>query len=189
MNDCKSTLQQHFLAQIQPTLHFRMLFEDLPNIIFFAKDRQGRLMMGNKLFVQHCGFQREEEIIGLTDYDIFPPELVEQYAADDLKIIESGQPKNNIVELFPNYLGDAHWFMTTKIPLFNQDHEIIGVCGTCQSYEESSNFVRPYLELSTAIDFLKNNFCKKILIDELACMVNLSTRQFERRFKDIFNTT
>ena len=66
--------------------------------------------------------------------------------------------------------------MTNKVPLFDRDNNIIGVMGTCQSYEESSHFIRPYLELSKAIDFIKENYNEKISIDDLASMVNLSTR-------------
>ena len=93
-------------------------------------------MMGNQLFVHHCGFELEGDLIGKNDYDIFPSELAEQYIKDDQRILESGEPKKNIIELFPNYLGDPIWFMTNKIPLFDRDNKIIGLIGTCQSYEE-----------------------------------------------------
>lgn len=146
-------------------------------------------MLGNQLFVHHCGFEEESELVGKNDYDIFPSELAEQYIKDDRKILDSGQPKKNIIELFPNYLGDPIWFMTNKIPLFDRDNKTIGLIGTCQSYEESSHFIRPYLELSKAIEYIKNNYNEKISIEDLAGMVNLSTRQFERRFKDTFKTT
>lgn len=189
MNSIKSEIQQNFLAQICPDLNFRLLFESLPGILVFAKDLKGRLMMGNKLFVHHCGFETEEELIGKDDYDIFPPELAEQYINDDKNILNTGEPKQNIIELFPNYLGDPIWFMTNKIPLFNSDHKIIGVIGTCQSYEESSHFIRPYLELSKAVDYIKECYNDKISVEDLAGMVNLSTRQFERRFKETFKTT
>ena len=181
--------QKNFLTQICPDLNFTILFENLPSILFFAKDTKGRIMQGNQLFVHHCGFEKEEDLIGKVDYDIFPPELAEQYIADDKKVMESGTPKMNIIELFPNYLGDPIWFMTNKIPLFDRNKKIIGVCGTCQSYEESSNYIRPYLELSKAVDYIKESFNTKVTVEELASMVNLSTRQFERRFKDTFKTT
>ena len=189
MEEQKKQMQKEFLKQICPDMHFSLLFENLPGILFFVKDTKGRLIMGNKLFVHHCGLETQEELIGKDDYDIFPPELAEQYINDDRSILDTGQPKGNIIELFPNYLGDPIWFMTNKIPLFNSDGEVIGLCGTCQSYEESSHFIRPYLELSKAIEHIKNNYHRKIGIEELASMVNLSTRQFERRFKETFKTT
>ena len=189
MSKINDEIQKNFLAQICPDLNFRILFESLPGILVFAKDLKGRLMLGNQLFVHHCGFEEESELIGKDDYDIFPPELAEQYVNDDKRLLETGEPKKNIIELFPNYLGDPIWFMTNKVPLFDRNHNIIGLIGTCQSYEESSHFIRPYLELSKAIDHIKENYNYKISIDRLASIVNLSTRQFERRFKETFKTT
>lgn len=185
----KHSNKKDFLKKICPDLNFSILFEKLPSILFFAKNTKGQIMMGNELFVRHCGFQSEEDLIGKDDYDIFPSELAEQYISGDKKVMESGQPKMNIIELFPNYLGDPIWFMTNKIPLFDHNQKIIGVCGTCQSYEQSSNFIRPYLELSKAMDYIKAHYSSKVTIQELASMVNLSTRQFERRFKETFKTT
>jgi AraC-like DNA-binding protein len=184
-----NNIKNNFLKEICPDLNFSLLFENLPSILFFVKDTSGHIIMGNKLFIHHCGFQNESDLIGKSDYDIFSPELAEQYIADDNKVMASGEAKSNIIELFPNYMGDPIWFMTNKIPLFNREQKVIGVCGTCQSYEQSSNFIRPYLELSKAVDFIKENFSLKVSISELADMVNLSTRQFERRFKETFKTT
>lgn len=189
MDPKKEQIQKDFLSQIKADLGFSLLFQDLPQTLFFAKDKEARLIMGNKLFVHHCGFREEEELIGLKDDDIFPPELAEQYKADDIKLLSTGESKSNIIELFPNYLGDPTWFSTTKIPLFNQQGEIIGLCGTCQSLDESSQFVRPYIELANALDFIKKNYHQKISEAQLAHISCLSVRQFERRFKDTFKTT
>lgn len=178
-----------FLSRVKPDMNFTSLFEELPNILFFAKDLQGIIVSANKLFAQHCGFINEEQIIGLCDDDIFPPELAEQYKLDDLALIKNSHAKKSIVELFPNYLGDPTWFITNKIPLFDSTGNIIGLCGTCQNLDDSSHFIRPYLALSDALDYIKHNYHKKILIEELASIVNLSVRQFERRFKETFKTT
>jgi PAS domain S-box-containing protein len=170
-------------------MNFCHLFEGLSGVLFFAKDIHGKIIMGNKLFVHHCGFNSEEELVGKDDNEIFPSELAEQYKGDDQLIFESGQSKTNIIELFPNYLGDPIWFMTNKMPIFDRNKKIIGVWGTCQSYEDSSEFSRPYLQLAKAIDFIKENYAKKMTLETLAEKVNLSKRQFERRFKEVFKTT
>jgi PAS domain S-box-containing protein len=191
MNLDKSKYQKkiNFLSRVKPDMNFTSLFEELPNILFFAKDVQGMIVSVNKLFAQHCGFESEEQLIGLCDNDIFAPELAEQYKQDDLALIKHGQAKKNIVELFPNYLGDPNWFLTSKIPLFDANNNIIGLCGTCQSLDDSSHFIRPYLALSDALEYIKQNYHTKILIEDLAVISNLSVRQFERRFKETFKTT
>ena len=64
----------------------RGLFEHLPNLLYFAKDTQLRLMAGNRAFVERCGFREEGEMIGKSDRDIFPPELAEKYGQDDRRV-------------------------------------------------------------------------------------------------------
>ena len=126
----RQEIKSSIFSQVKPDMNFTSLFEELPNILFFAKDNQGHIVSANQLFTQHCGFEKEEQLIGLTDDDIFPRELAEQYKLDDVLLINNGRKKKNIVELFPNYLGDPTWFLTTKIPLFDDNDNIIGLCGT-----------------------------------------------------------
>ncbi|MGB0144263.1 MAG: hypothetical protein ACPGAP_05775 [Akkermansiaceae bacterium] len=53
----------------------RELFEYLPDLMYFAKDAQLRLMGGNSAFVHHCGLSSEEDLLGKTDHDLFPPQM------------------------------------------------------------------------------------------------------------------
>ncbi|MCF2946653.1 AraC family transcriptional regulator [Paraglaciecola aquimarina] len=189
LENSKYQTKLNFLSRVKPDMNFTSLFEELPNILFFAKDVNGVIVSVNKLFAQHCGFESEEQLIGLCDNDIFAPELAEQYKQDDQTLIKYGRTKKNIVELFPNYLGDPTWFLTSKIPLLDSSDNIIGLCGTCQSLDDSSHFIRPYLALSDALEYIKHNYHTKILIEDLASIAHLSVRQFERRFKETFKTT
>jgi AraC-like DNA-binding protein len=51
-------LRNAFLAAIPPELSFHLLFNHLPGVLFFAKDREGRLLAANRaLFdlAKKCG--------------------------------------------------------------------------------------------------------------------------------------
>ena len=182
-------------AQADPWLQslssapFRHLFDHLPGTMFFAKDRQSRIMMGNPAFVRRCGFEREEQIVGLTDEWIFPPRLAQKYRRDDLQVLQSAQPLLGMIELFPNAFGKPEWFVTDKLPLFDRDGNCCGVCGTVRSYEEQHAAIQPYLELALVADHLKQNFREPLDADKLARMAKLSVRQFERKFRATFQTT
>lgn len=165
------------------------LFEYLPDTLYFAKDAQLRLMAGNRAFVERCGFAREEDIVGLSDYEIFPMDLAEKYHTDDEHVLTSLEPLIGIVELFPNRVHDPVWFITDKIPLFDQQGEVAGLCGMVRSFEGAHASLQPYLELLPVIDYLKANYAHKISMLELAKMVGMSVRKLQRRFKDTFKTT
>ncbi|MEX1049487.1 MAG: helix-turn-helix domain-containing protein [Akkermansiaceae bacterium] len=168
---------------------FRHLFDHLPGTLFFAKDKELRLMAGNPAFVQRCGFQTEAEIIGITDSSIFPPRLAEKYRQGDLWVIGTGKPLLGTIELFPNREGKAEWFTTDKLPLFNTKGEICGLCGTVRSYEAQRAAIQPYLEMAAVADHLKEHFREKLDVQILAKLAHMSVRQFERKFRAAFQMT
>lgn len=168
---------------------FRVLFDHLPGTLFFAKDREGRLMAGNPAFVERCGFKREEEIVGITDGMIFPAKLAEKYRRDDERVMATGKPLLGLIELFPNRDGKPEWFITDKLPLFDHDGRVCGLCGTVRSYEAQRAAMLPYLELAVVADHLKTCYREKLDLPSLARMVGMSVRQFERKFRATFQMT
>jgi len=167
----------------------RELFEHLPNLLFFVKDRSLKLMGGNRAFVERCGFREERQLIGMSDRELFPVELAEKYYQDDVMVIESGKPLTGIVEVFPNPMGEPEWFVTDKVPLFGRDGEVAGLCGMVRSYDGAKAEITPYLEMLPATEYLKVNYAEKFSIETLATKVGLSVRQFERKFRKTFNTS
>lgn len=172
-----------------PSGQFRHLFDHLPGTLFFAKDRHARLMAGNPAFVRRCGFQEENEILGLFDRDIFPPTLAGKYFRDDMTVIRSGRPLLGLIELFPNPSGQVEWFVTDKLPVFDRHGKVIGLCGTVRSYEEQRAAIQPYLELASVAEHLKENFRSPLDLPALARMAGMSERQLERKFRATFQTT
>lgn len=180
--------RRRWMEQLPPG-QFRHLFDHLSGTLFFAKDREGRLMAGNPAFVKRCGFLREEQIVGLTDRQIFPPRLAEKYHRDDDKVVATREPLLGLIELFPNAQGRPEWFITDKLPLFDREGEVCGLCGTVRSYEEQRAAIQPYLELADVAEHLKANFRERLEVSELAEIAGLSVRQFERKFRKTFQTT
>ncbi|NQZ56674.1 MAG: helix-turn-helix domain-containing protein [Lentisphaeraceae bacterium] len=179
-----------FLTECPLSANFLRMFDNMKGVLFFVKNCQAQLVWGNLLLAEHCGFSSVEELCNTkSDFDIFPTEIAERYNLDDLEVMNSGQVKDNIVELFPNYLGDLAWFVTTKVPLFDSKGKVRGLCGILQSYDNSSNLGRHFGEISKAMDYIKEHYTEKISNATLADQTRLSVRQFENRFKDIFSTT
>ena len=168
---------------------FLNLFEDIKNVLFFVKDKDGTLVHGNLRLAKHMGFSHPDEIVGKTDFDIFPIEMAQGYRNDDIMVLKSGEEKKSIIELFPNYLGDPSWFSTHKIPLFDRKGNIWGLCGILQRYEDSLKLMRPFADIQPAVDYINEFFTEKISNVKLAEMTGISVRQFERRFKSVFSTT
>lgn len=180
--------RDHWFSGLRPG-GMRELFEHLPNTLYFAKAKDLRIMAGNRAFVERCGCELEEELIGRTDREIFPPALAEKYRADDLEVMDRGEPLLGLVELFPNRVGEPEWFITDKVPLYGSDGEVAGLCGTVRSYEGARAALQPYLDLVPVTDYLKARYQENVSIAALAKRAGMSVRQLERRFQSTFKTT
>lgn len=167
----------------------KALFAYLPGVYFVAKDREGRVMMANELAARLCGFDREEDLLGKTDHEIFVPERADAYVADDRHVFETGESVVDRVELAPDPNHSINWFATTKIPLKADDGEIIGLACIARGASEARERLRPYMEMNAALEYVRERYAEPIKIEDLAKQVGLSSSQFERRFKKVFQIT
>ena len=162
------------------------LFDHLPGYSFFAKNFEGEIMSANEAFYERFGFTTEEEIVGKTDFELFPAALADHFRRDDLKVMETGEPMLGIVELFFNRQGLPDWFLTNKLPVVGRDGAVIGVMGTVRSYARQAKVTQSFVKIGAAVDFIRENFREKISIGELSQRTGLSPRQFDRKFKAAF---
>lgn len=175
-----------FLARVGPGSPFYQLFDFLPEISFFAKDRNFRLMCASQRFVERFGFRDESQVIGKDDFELFPAHLAENFRRDDEEVMRTGEPKLNIVELFFNEQGLPDWFVTNKLPVRDRTGRVIGVMGTVQSYEGRRAVLQPYLQLDRVVAHIRGNFRRGVQVKELPEVAGLSTRQLHRKFVEVF---
>jgi len=184
-----SALRSDFIRRVAPGSGFEVLFDQLPGVSFFAKNKDCRIVAANRHFFRRFGFSREADIIGKDDFELFPQRLAEHFRADDEEVMRTGKPKLNIVELFFNQQGIPDWFITNKLPVRDRRGKVIGIMGTTQSYEGKKEVLLPYLQIDRAIAFIRENFRKRISVGELAAMVHLSSRQLHRKFVETFGVS
>ena len=71
----------------------------------------------------------ENEIIGKTDYDLFPAEQAEIYLADDAAVINGGEPIQDRIEKIARPNGSDLWVLTNKAPLLDSRGVVSGMTG------------------------------------------------------------
>jgi PAS domain S-box-containing protein len=114
----------------------RTLIDNMPDFIF-VKDTGSRFVINNKAHVHVLGATTQEEVLGKTDFDIFPQELAAQYYADEQEVIRSGQALINREEPYINEEGDQRWLSTTKVPLRDShDGRMLGLVGLSRDITE-----------------------------------------------------
>lgn len=90
-----------------------------------VKDTDGVYVAANEAFAAHVGLM-PTEVVGRTDLDLFPPELADEYRADDAAVVGSV----SVLEFDAAYEvdGDRRVAHTRKAPLV-RDGEVFGVVG------------------------------------------------------------
>jgi len=181
--------REDFLRALAPERAYHVMLDQLPGIAFFAKDRHSRLMAANRLFFERFGFRAESQIVGKSDFDLFPARLAEHFRQDDAEVMKSAKPRLNIVELFFDRQGIPDWFLTHKFPVFDRAGAVIGVMGVTQSYEAARQALQPYLAIDRAVSCIRERFREKLTVPQLAAYVHLSPRQLHRKFVETFGSS
>jgi AraC-like DNA-binding protein len=178
--------REAWLREIDPLHLFHRLFDLIPGVYFFAKNRAGELMLTSQASRRLYHLNDESSIIGLTDFDLNPLEMAEAYAKDDALVFSTGKPILNRVELWFNEQGMPDWFVVNKMPIFSRSGKIIGIMGFSQSYEGRAKLLAPFPGISRAVNHLRENFQQPVSMRELAHLAGLSLRQMERKFQNSF---
>jgi len=162
---------------------FSKLVSGLPGrVAFFAKDLESRLCAGNESLLHRVGKISENEILGRTDFELFPKALAEQFRRDDLRVFKSAKPLGGIVEAFFSTRGLPDWCVTDKAPLIDKDGRVVGLIGTSRRLETDEEVPMAAPGLSKAVSFLRVNFSRQISVDDIAEAAGISRRTLERLF-------
>ncbi|TYT27481.1 PAS domain-containing protein [Luteimonas viscosa] len=102
--------------------------EAVPGVVY-AKDRQGRLLIGNRGTTELIG-RPPEAYIGRTDAEVLSdPVQAAAVMAADARVMDSGQAEQLEEAVnFPD--GRRAWWLSTKAPLRDEAGAVVGLVGT-----------------------------------------------------------
>ncbi len=114
-------LQERTLQESQAL--YSSLVEGLP-VAVLRKNVQGRFTFANQAF---CRLLKRplEEILGKTDFDLYPSDLAEKYRADDRRVMETGQFLETVEENVQE--GERKYVQVMKFPIRDAAGQIVGV--------------------------------------------------------------
>ena len=107
----------------------RTLIDTIPDRIF-VKDINARFVLNNKAHLKALGVRTQEESLGKTDYDFRPKDLSDKFSVSDQKVLQTGESIIGLEEQFISASAQISWLLSTKVPLYNTQGNIIGLVGT-----------------------------------------------------------
>jgi len=181
--------QRQFFAHHPGAESVMALFGALPNALFYAKDKQSRFIYVNAAFMRSHGVERVEEILGRTDRDFSPPGFAEAYIAEDRRVMASRKEIAGQLWLVFHPEAKPHWYISTKVPLFNSSGGVIGIAGAMYGIEQPEEKSRYFGALWPAIRHMETNYGDNLSMGEMAGMTGLSSTHFNRRFQQLLRST
>lgn len=122
-------------------------FENLLNLpaYVFWKNKTGSYLGYNDYGAMKLGYKSCSEMIGKTDFELFPKAVAQGYRANDEIVLAD---KKQVFVLEEGVLKDKApvIFLSYKMPLYDPHKEIVGIAGI--------SFTRPSCDMDTA--FIKN---------------------------------
>jgi len=132
-------------------LLLRTLIDNVPDAIY-TKDLECRKTLANTADLINLGAETEQEVLNKNDFDFFPVEIAEKFYADDLQVLKLGKVVINREEYLKAETGEPKWLLTSKLPIYNKNKQIVGLLGigrditirrkTEQALRESESFLK-----------------------------------------------
>ena len=182
------SIQKAFFASMTDPQAFRLMFDQQPNVFFFVKDLESRLIVVSEPMLTRLGHEHEVDVIGQLDVNFYPEQVAKAYRADDALVFRTEKPLINRLEVWYDEQRTLTWFLTTKVPLRGNNGKIIGLMGLTRR-DESRSRHQSNSEVSLIVSLIQNNTGRILSTAELARECNLSERTLYRKIHQALGVT
>lgn len=169
------------------------LFDPLPDVVFFVKDRDGRYLRVNQTLVRRSALRSKQALLGRTPREVFPGAMGEAFAQQDRRVIASGTAMQRQLELHLYADGGAGWCLTHKLPLredasdAGDEGEVVGVAGISRDLGLPDQGHPVYAQIAQLAEHIRAHYDEPVNLGDLAARAGLSLDRVERLFQRIFH--
>lgn len=122
------------------TKSLTVLLNNIPALTFYKEIETGKYLACNDTFAKHVGKKSTEEVVGLTDYELYDRNMAESFVAYDKKALEINGPYF-YEEEYVDSKGVEHRFQTTKMK-FTDATGKLRLLGMCIDVSEMEKYRR-----------------------------------------------
>ena len=181
-----SPLEQ-LLAQLAEPFTAEVLFDQMPETVFFIKNAQGEYVCVNDTLVFRSGQQSKGQLVGRTPTQVFGDELGRSYEAQDQKVLRSGRQLLGKLELHVHRPHRTGWCLTHKLPLRDRDGKVIGLVGVSRDLAEPDIADQDFGQVAEALNWAESRLQHPPSVQAMADRAALSLYQLDRRMKRLFS--
>ena len=162
------------------------LFDQLSDVVFFAKDALGRYLAANQTLAQRSGFAGQEELVGKLPSELFGVDLGKGFERQDALVLSSGRSFSGRLELHVYHNGKVGWCLTSKHPIAGEGQGIMGVVGISHDIRTPNMSLAQYEEVAAIVDRVLDDLESVTTIGQIVQMTGLSQFRLNQRFQAVF---
>ena len=181
--------RESWVRCLEPGSLFHRLFDHVPGVHFFAKNKEGRLMFASRGLLDRYQMRDDSEFIGRTDFDLNPDTMAQAYVDDDTRILRGKASVVERIELWWDQQGMPDWFLVTKLPVCDKQGRVQGVMGVLRRPDEAERRLPVFQTVAQAVEIIRRDFARPLRIEDVARSCGQSVRQLQRRFQSAFGMT
>jgi len=154
----------------------RALLDNAPYLIWL-KDKNRRFVNVNKAFLYAAGCASMDEVIGKTDYDLWPEDIATKYRTDDAEVMSTR--KQMLIEELTMHRGVIGLAETFKSPITDIKGNLLGTTGFSQDITDRKKAEEQIQHLAhyDALTDLPN---RTLFSDRLQQALSIAKRDKER---------
>ncbi len=164
------------------------LFDGLPDVLFYIKDREGRYLWANRTLIDRAGLEGLKAVVGRTADQLFPV-TGSSTMAQDMEVIRTGRPIHEVLRLYRTYQGGRYWCLSSKFPLLNETKRIVGLAGLSRDLPRANERHRSYHRLAKFLQYIDEPGDQSIRIADAAVHASVSTDTLGRLVLEVFQVT
>jgi PAS domain S-box-containing protein len=149
---------QELLAHEKDSL--QIIMDNVPDAIYF-KNSNGQYLRVNKAFANLVNYNNPEDLIGKTDFDIYPEDKARESYEEDQTVISTGSALVDKQDIMVNREGLKLWLQTTKVgirELTGTISQIVGISRDVTQFIDAREELKLAKEKAEQADNLKSAF-------------------------------
>lgn len=165
------------------------LFDRASDVAFFVKDSEGRYVSVNDSLVERHGLKNKSQVIGKCPRDICPGDFGRIPTEQDSKVLRTGRPLIDHLELQWHRPNDPVWCLTTKLPMLDAEGVVHGLIGFSRDIRVP---VEPHeipKDFARALEEFEQSLSPDVTPAWLARRCKLSPQRMARLTKRLFGLT
>jgi len=142
-----------------PQAFLDTVIENVPAMLFVKDGETGRFLLVNRTAEEVLGVPREA-LLGRSDYDFFPIDQADFFAAKDREVIESGELLTIDEEPLDTPHNGRRWLQTRKIAISGEDgrRHLLAICEDITERKQSAAALDAALNRAEAASIAKSEF-------------------------------